>query len=118
LLYRNGRGIVLSEVGKLLESYAHSVVKLVGQARSEIDAMRLMPQGCVATAMPPSIGWVLTGPLVVQCRKAFPNIAMHVVEGFSGQWPNGCQPAGSISVSSIRHPASRRWRRNRCSPTN
>ena len=84
LLYRNGRGIVLSEVGKLLESYAHSVVKLVGQARSEIDAMRLMPQGRVAIAMPPSIGWVLTGPLVLQCRKAFPNIAMHVVEGFSG----------------------------------
>src|ERR1700729_3663966 len=84
LLYRNGRGIVLSEVGKLLESYAHSVVKLVGQARSEIDAMRLTPQGQVAIAMPPSIGWVLTGPLVLRCRKAFPNIAMHVVEGFSG----------------------------------
>ena len=32
LLYRNGRGIVLSEVGKLLESYAHSVVKLVEPA--------------------------------------------------------------------------------------
>ena len=84
LLYRNGRGIVLSEVGKLLESYAHSVVKLVGEARSEIDAMRLTPQGRVAIAMPPSIGWVLTGPLVLQCRKAFPNIALHLVEGFSG----------------------------------
>jgi LysR family transcriptional regulator, nitrogen assimilation regulatory protein len=84
LLYRNGRGIVLSEVGKLLESYASSVVKLVSQARSEIDAMRLIPHGRVAIAMPPSIGWVLTGPLVVECRKAFPNIALHVVEGFSG----------------------------------
>jgi LysR family nitrogen assimilation transcriptional regulator len=84
LLYRNGRGIVLSEAGKLLESYAKSVVHLVGQAQSEIGALRAMPQGRVAIAMPPSIGWVLTGPLVLRCREAFPNILLHLAEGFSG----------------------------------
>ena len=34
--------------------------------------------------MPPSIGWMLTGPLVVRCREAFPEILLHVAEGFSG----------------------------------
>ena len=40
LLYRNGRGVVLSEAGKLLENYARSVVGLVGKARSEIGSLR------------------------------------------------------------------------------
>ncbi len=34
--------------------------------------------------MPPSIGWVLTVPLVMRCRGEFPMIALHVVEGVSG----------------------------------
>jgi LysR family nitrogen assimilation transcriptional regulator len=84
LLYRNGRGVVLSEAGKLLEPYAQSVVNLVSQAQTEINTLREVPQGKVAVAMPPSIGWVLSGPLVVRCREAFPNILLHLAEGFSG----------------------------------
>jgi LysR family nitrogen assimilation transcriptional regulator len=84
LFYRNGRGIVLSEAGKLLESYAQSAVSTVAQAQSEISALKAAPQGRVAIAMPPSIGWMLTGPLVLRCREAFPNILLHLAEGFSG----------------------------------
>lgn len=84
LLYRNGRGVVLSEAGKLLEAYAQSVVKLVNQAQSEIGTLREEPRGRVAIAMPPSIDWMLTGPLVLRCRQAFPNILLHLAEGFSG----------------------------------
>lgn len=84
LLYRNGRGVVLSEAGKLLEAYAQNVVRLVGQAQSEIGTLREEPRGRVAIAMPPSIGWMLTGPLVLRCREAFPSIMLHLAEGFSG----------------------------------
>ena len=84
LLYRNGRGVVVSEAGKVLETYARSVVGLVGKARSEIGSLKAEPKGRVAIAMPPSIGWMLTGPLVVRCREAFPGILLHVAEGFSG----------------------------------
>jgi LysR family nitrogen assimilation transcriptional regulator len=84
LFYRNGRGIVLSEAGKLLESYAQSVISTIGQAQSEINALKAAPRGRVAIAMPPSIGWMLTGPLVLRCREAFPNILLHLAEGFSG----------------------------------
>jgi LysR family nitrogen assimilation transcriptional regulator len=84
LLYRNGRGVVLSEAGKMLETYARSVVNLVSEARSEIGSLRAAPRGRVAIAMPPSIGWILTGPLVVRCRQAFPEILLHIAEGFSG----------------------------------
>jgi LysR family transcriptional regulator, nitrogen assimilation regulatory protein len=84
LFYRNGRGVVLSEAGRLLETYAQSVVNLVDKASSEIGSLRAAPQGRVAIAMPPSIGWVLTGPLVLRCREAFPEIFLHMAEGFSG----------------------------------
>jgi LysR family nitrogen assimilation transcriptional regulator len=84
LLYRNGRGVVASEAGRLFETYARSVVGLVTQAKGEINALREVPQGKVAIAMPPSIGWVLSGPLVLRCREAFPKILLHLAEGFSG----------------------------------
>ncbi len=45
LLYRNGRGVVLSEAGKLLETYAQGVVSLVGKARLEIGSLRAVPKG-------------------------------------------------------------------------
>jgi LysR family nitrogen assimilation transcriptional regulator len=84
LLYRNGRGVVLSEAGKLLETYARTIIGLVDKAQSEIGALRAEPRGRVAIAMPPSIGWILTGPLVVRCRETFPEIILHLAEGFSG----------------------------------
>ena len=84
LLYRNGRGVILSEAGKLLDTYARTVMSLVDKAKSEIGALRAEPRGRVAIAMPPSIGWMLTGPLVVRCREAFPEIVLHLAEGFSG----------------------------------
>jgi LysR family transcriptional regulator, nitrogen assimilation regulatory protein len=106
LLYRNGRGIVLSEAGKILESYARTTLDAVERARTEIAALKAAPQGRVVIAMPPSIGWVLTGPLVRRCREAFPKITLHVVEGFSGhvaEWLS----TGRIDVG-IVYNASRR----------
>jgi LysR family nitrogen assimilation transcriptional regulator len=84
LFYRNGRGIVLSEAGKLLESYAKEIISATDRASFEITAMKSAPRGRITIAMPPSIGWVLTVPLVLRCRREFPMIALHVVEGFSG----------------------------------
>jgi LysR family nitrogen assimilation transcriptional regulator len=107
LLYRNGRGVVLSEAGKMLETYAHNIVNLVEQAQSEIGTLRSMPQGRVAIAMPPSIGWMLTGPLVLRCREAFPNIILHLVEGFSGhvaEWLSTGQIDIGIVYQAPRRP--------------
>ena len=84
LFYRNGRGTVLSEAGKLLDTHARSVMDSLHRARAEIAATRSAPQGRVVIAMPPSIGWVLTAALVRRCRAEFPDINLHVVEGFSG----------------------------------
>lgn len=84
LFYRNGRGTILSEAGKLLDTHARTVMDSLHLARAEITATRSTPQGNVVIAMPPSIGWVLTAAFVRRCRTEFPDINLHVVEGFSG----------------------------------
>lgn len=84
LFYRNGRGIVLTEAGKVLKKYAGGVLDTVERATTEVIALRSSPRGTIAIGMPPSVGSVLTVPLVQCFRGEFPDIAMHVVEGFSG----------------------------------
>jgi LysR family nitrogen assimilation transcriptional regulator len=84
LFHRNGRGIVLSDAGKRLEEYARTIMSSVDQATTEITAMQATPRGTIAIAMPPSIGWVLTVPLIRRCKQEFPAISLHVVDAFSG----------------------------------
>ncbi|MBX3582291.1 MAG: LysR family transcriptional regulator [Rhizobiaceae bacterium] len=84
LLYRNGRGIVLTEAGKLLESYASAILEQASRATTELAALRSNPRGTIVIGMPPSVGVVLTAPLVRNFREAFPQISMRVIEGFSG----------------------------------
>lgn len=84
LLYRNGRGIVLTEAGKLLNEYAKGILEQISRATTEIAALRSSPRGTIVIGMPPSVGVVLTAPLVQHFREAFPLVSMRLVEGFSG----------------------------------
>ncbi|MBS0532638.1 MAG: LysR family transcriptional regulator [Proteobacteria bacterium] len=84
LFYRNGRGIILTEAGKMLEKHAKGILEQAARASSEIGALQTSPHGSVAIGMPPSVGAVLTVPLVEHYREQYPQIAMRVVEGFSG----------------------------------
>ncbi|MCC7275579.1 MAG: LysR family transcriptional regulator [Alphaproteobacteria bacterium] len=84
LLHRNGRGIILTEAGKLLDRYAKGILETTSKATSEIAALQSAPRGTVIIGMPPSVGFVLTVPLVQQFRATYPLIAIRVIEGFSG----------------------------------
>lgn len=84
LFYRNGRGTVLTEAGKVLNQYAKDVVDTVDRAASEVMALKSSPRGTIVIGLPPSVGIVLTVPLVQHFREAFPLISLRVIEGFSG----------------------------------
>ncbi len=84
LYYRTGRGIVLSEAGKILEQHARGVLETTAGAHRAIRALGSAPAGRVVIGMPPSVGAVLTAPLVRQFRAEFPMVALGVMEGFSG----------------------------------
>jgi LysR family nitrogen assimilation transcriptional regulator len=60
------------------------VLESVERAVSEMEAARANPRGKVVLGLPPSVGSLLTAPLVEHFRKSFPQVAMRVMEGFSG----------------------------------
>lgn len=84
LYHRTGRGIALSEAGKLLEQHARGVLETIAGARRAINALGSAPAGRVVIGMPPSVGAVLTASLVSQFRAEFPKVSLGVMEGFSG----------------------------------
>ncbi|MCW5619588.1 MAG: LysR family transcriptional regulator [Burkholderiales bacterium] len=84
LYYRTGRGIVLTEAGKILEQHARGVLETTAGAKRAIGALGSAPTGKVTIGMPPSVGAVLTAPIVHQFRAQFPRVSLGVMEGFSG----------------------------------
>jgi len=84
LFHRTGRGIVLSEAGKLLEQHARGVIETTAGAKRAIHSLGTAPSGRVVIGMPPSVGAVLTAPIVRQFRGEFPRVSLGVMEGFSG----------------------------------
>jgi LysR family transcriptional regulator, nitrogen assimilation regulatory protein len=107
LFYRNGRGIVLSAAGKVLANHARDMVEIADRIVGEMAARRAKPSGTVVIAMPPSIGWVLTVPLVQRCRALYPAISLHVVEGFSGhvlEWLATGRVDVGVVYNAPRHP--------------
>lgn len=84
LLYRNGRGVVLTEAGRLLQQHAESIVNSVADAESSIKSLALTPCGEVVLGLPPMIGASLTVPVVESFRKSYPNVNLRIAEAFSG----------------------------------
>jgi LysR family nitrogen assimilation transcriptional regulator len=84
LLYRNGRGIVLTEAGKILQEHAKAIVEHVSVASTEIQSLRSVPSGRVIIGVPPTVGHVLIVPLVRQLKQEFPKVSLQVMEGYSG----------------------------------
>jgi len=84
LYHRTGRGIVLTDAGRILADHARSVIERTERARSEIQDLGGAPSGRAVIGMPPSVGIVFTVPLVQRFRKEFPKASLVVMEGFSG----------------------------------
>ncbi len=84
LFHRTGRGVVLSEAGKLLEQYARGILDTAISAKSAIQALGASPVGQVTIGMPSSIATVLAIELVQEFRRAFPQVSLKVMEGYSG----------------------------------
>jgi LysR family nitrogen assimilation transcriptional regulator len=83
LLLRTGRGVVLTEAGKRLYEHSVGILQLVARARSDLMASRGEPTGHIVIGLPPSMGRMLTLPLVETFRRELPKARLAIVEGFS-----------------------------------
>jgi len=84
LFYRNGRGVVLTEVGETFLTRARGILADMEALRQEMGRTAGVLDGTVTLAVPPSVGLILLTPLLSQVRTDHPQIKMRVLEGFSG----------------------------------
>ncbi|MAW86692.1 MAG: LysR family transcriptional regulator [Phyllobacteriaceae bacterium] len=84
LLYRNGRGIVLTEAGELLLERARAILSEASAITSDIDSMRASPSGKLILGLPPTANAILSVPLIERFRENYPRVKLKVQEGYSG----------------------------------
>jgi LysR family nitrogen assimilation transcriptional regulator len=101
LFYRNGRGMILTDGGKLLLQHAEDILRSLAQAKSEVSAMRSMPSGKYAIGVPPSVGTVLTVPLVQKIKSEFRRYRSGSSKVSAAMCSNGWRMEGSTSRSSM-----------------
>jgi LysR family nitrogen assimilation transcriptional regulator len=82
LFRRNGRGVVLTEAGRRFLEHAQAILHGVDAAVQSVRGEGAV-RGRVAIGLPPSVGKVMTLPLVARFVSAFPEAALAVVEGLS-----------------------------------
>ena len=83
LLYRTTRGVVPTEAGEILLTQGETLLADAQRLRQALDAMGQAPEGAVAIGMPPTIAPALAPLTIGACKRAYPNISLHVIEGFS-----------------------------------
>lgn len=108
LFYRNGRGAVLTEPGKLLHASALDILGKVSMIEGDLETYRIRPAIKLSIGVPPSVGTVLTVPLVAKLRGAFPHVSLKVVEAFSGhvlEWLANGRLDIAVLYGDPKHPS-------------
>lgn len=82
LLYRNGRGVGLTEAGEKFYRHANTVLEELTQANVEVASMRGIAMGRVSVALPPLLGKVLTTALIRRLKQEHPLVSLSLREGF------------------------------------
>lgn len=106
LFRRNGRGIALTDGGKVLLGRARSIIEQFEEARQALDATRDEALGAVAIATPALVKHVLTTRFVTAFRSRFPKASLEIIEGRSGaiqEW----LLEGRIDIGVVHGPALR-----------
>lgn len=103
LLMRNGRGVVLTEAGKRLFDHSVGILQLVSRVREDISASRDMPSGRIVVGLPPSMGRLLTVPLVEGFRRALPKARLAIVEGLSAHLAEWIS-TGRVDLGLLHNP--------------
>ena len=103
LLYRNGRGVGLTEGGQRLFDSAEQILRRLSQAHLEVAALRGTPIGEVSVALPPLLGNVLAADLVRRLKAEHPLISVSLREGFAAESLDWLS-AGQVDIGVLFNP--------------
>ena len=83
LFNRNGRGILLTEEGKVFFDYAKGIVDQVQRARDALNAAKDSPLGKIVIATPYVSREAFTAGFITAFRARFPRASLEIIEGKS-----------------------------------
>ena len=84
LFTRNGRGMALTEAGRLLLARTAGIVKQIDQIRDDIQSASGAPSGRVVLGLVPTVSCVLSARLARRTVETYPGISLCIVESYSG----------------------------------
>lgn len=103
LLWRNGRGVTLTDAGRRLFDHSVDILRRVAQVREEMGASRDTPSGRVVIGMPPSLCRRFTVPLIAHARDRLPEAKLAVVEGLSTNLTEWIV-SGRVDIGLVHNP--------------
>lgn len=103
LLLRNGRGVTLTEAGKLLLEHGRGVLHQVERTKEELGRVRGALAGKVALGLPPSLSRVLSVPLSRAFRTRLPQASLAIREGLSANMLEALRN-GRLDVALLYNP--------------
>lgn len=84
LLYRDGRGVVLTEAGQRFLRHATEILRSVETARLDAVGTPAQILESAAVGMPPTVTRILALPLARAIYAAYPETQLRLIESFSG----------------------------------
>lgn len=103
LLHRNGRGVLLTDAGRRFLVYARGILHQLDGARHAVTGSEADLAGKVAIGLPPSLGQVLTMPLVKAFRERYRSAELAIMEALSVPLQERLL-AGRLDVAVIHNP--------------
>jgi DNA-binding transcriptional LysR family regulator len=105
LFTRNGRGMVLTDAGRLLLARTSGIVRQIDQVRDEIQSAGGPPSGRVVLGLVPTVSCVISARLARRTVDTYPGISLCIVESYSGhlmEWLH----RGEMDLALIYGPSS------------
>mgnify|MGYP006283848521 CR=1 FL=1 len=103
LLLRNGRGVTLSDAGKVLLEHARGILHQVALAKEELADSRHALAGRVSIGLPPSLSRLMTVSLTKRFRDTLPQAQLTLTEGFSLRMLESLR-AGQLDMAVLYNP--------------
>ncbi len=83
LLIRTGRGVRVTEAGRVMLDHGRGILHQVSRLREELGRLQRGLVGRVAVGMPPSLSRALAVPLTREFRRTLPEAGLTLTEGLS-----------------------------------
>jgi LysR family nitrogen assimilation transcriptional regulator len=84
LFEREGRGIILTNVGRVFHDRVRTLLRELDRARLEVKALSRSPGGRIDFGMPYSISQALTRVLIQRVREELPGVSLRIIDGWTG----------------------------------